>query len=86
MIGKGKWSDYVLQEDGERKNAAYLGVITPEKALLYLQNLPCASANDAPFLPTGFLRSEAIHHWISIPFFIIYFTILFGNGTLLFLI
>ncbi|XP_062053522.1 olfactory receptor 51B4 [Lepus europaeus] len=40
----------------------------------------------APFLLTGFLGSEAIHHWISIPFFVIYFSILFGNGTILLLI
>nr|ACC62073.1 olfactory receptor, family 51, subfamily B, member 4 (predicted) [Rhinolophus ferrumequinum] len=40
----------------------------------------------APFLLTGFLGSEVIHHWISISFFIIYLSILFGNGTLLFLI
>nr|ACA53491.1 olfactory receptor, family 51, subfamily B, member 4 (predicted) [Plecturocebus moloch] len=40
----------------------------------------------ALFLLTGFLGSETIHHWISIPFFVIYFSILFGNGTLLVLI
>ncbi|XP_035121482.1 olfactory receptor 51B4 [Callithrix jacchus] len=40
----------------------------------------------APFLLTGFLGSETIHRWISIPFFVIYFSILFGNGTLLVLI
>uniref|UniRef100_A0A9L0JQL9 Olfactory receptor n=1 Tax=Equus asinus TaxID=9793 RepID=A0A9L0JQL9_EQUAS len=40
----------------------------------------------APFLLTDFLGSETIHHWISIPFFLIYLSILFGNGTLLFLI
>ncbi|KAM4850958.1 olfactory receptor 51B4 [Urocitellus parryii] len=40
----------------------------------------------APFLLIGFLGSEAIHHWISIPFFFIYLSILLGNGTLLFLI
>ncbi|XP_066109876.1 olfactory receptor 51B4-like [Saccopteryx bilineata] len=40
----------------------------------------------APFLLTGFVDSEAVHHWISIAFFIIYLSILFGNGTLLFLI
>ncbi|XP_015991483.2 olfactory receptor 51B4 [Rousettus aegyptiacus] len=40
----------------------------------------------APFLLTGFLGSETSHHLISIPFFIIYLSILFGNGTLLFLI
>ncbi|XP_037696520.1 olfactory receptor 51B4-like, partial [Choloepus didactylus] len=46
--------------------------------------LPNNSA--APFLLTGFLGSEAVHHWIAIAFFIIYLSILFGNGTLLFLI
>ncbi|XP_058401768.1 olfactory receptor 51B4 [Diceros bicornis minor] len=40
----------------------------------------------APFLLTGFLGSEAIHHWISILFFIVYLSILFGNSTLLFII
>ncbi|KAM6172925.1 olfactory receptor 51B4-like [Erethizon dorsatum] len=40
----------------------------------------------APFLLTGFLGSEEIHHWISIPFVVIYLSILSGNGTLLFLI
>ncbi|XP_076970871.1 olfactory receptor 51B4-like [Tamandua tetradactyla] len=40
----------------------------------------------APFLLTGFLGSEAIHHWIAIVFVVIYFSIIFGNGTLLFLI
>ncbi|XP_019062162.1 olfactory receptor 51B6-like [Fukomys damarensis] len=40
----------------------------------------------APFLLTGFLGSEGIHHWISIPFLAIYLSILSGNGTLLLLI
>ncbi|XP_061059707.1 olfactory receptor 51B4-like [Eubalaena glacialis] len=40
----------------------------------------------ASFFLTGFLGSEAIHHWISLPFFTIYLSILLGNGTLLFLI
>lgn len=44
------------------------------------------NSSAAPFLLTGFLGSEAVHHWISIPFFITYLSILFGNGTLLFLI
>lgn len=42
--------------------------------------------SDAPFLLTGFLGLEMIHHWISIPFFVIYFSIILGNGTLLFII
>ncbi|KAM4845221.1 olfactory receptor 51B4-like [Thomomys bottae] len=45
-----------------------------------------ANNSAAPFLLTGFLGSEAIHHWISIPFLVVYSSILFWNGTLLFLI
>ncbi|XP_069325490.1 olfactory receptor 51B4-like [Eulemur rufifrons] len=40
----------------------------------------------APFLLTGFLGSEGIHHWIAIPFFAIYLSIFCGNVTLLILI
>ncbi|XP_004642058.1 olfactory receptor 51B2-like [Octodon degus] len=40
----------------------------------------------APFLLTGFPDMEAAHHWISIPFFAIYVSVLVGNGTLLHLI
>ncbi|XP_008050894.1 olfactory receptor 51B4 [Carlito syrichta] len=39
-----------------------------------------------PFLLTGFMGSEIVHHWIAIPFFAIYLSIIFGNGTLLVLI
>ncbi|XP_054436620.1 olfactory receptor 51B4-like [Pteronotus mesoamericanus] len=45
-----------------------------------------SNSSAAPFLLTGFLGSEAIHHWISFPFVIIYLSILFGNGILLLLI
>ncbi|XP_008052790.1 olfactory receptor 51B5-like [Carlito syrichta] len=38
------------------------------------------------FLLTGFPGLEKFHPWISISFFVIYASILFGNGTLLFLI
>nr|XP_012641924.1 olfactory receptor 51B4 [Microcebus murinus] len=40
----------------------------------------------APFLLTGFLGSEGIHHWIAIPFFTIYLSIFCGNATLLIVI
>ncbi|XP_049746111.1 olfactory receptor 51B2-like [Elephas maximus indicus] len=40
----------------------------------------------APFVLTGFLGLEAAHHWISIPFFAVYLSVLLGNGTLLYLI
>ncbi|KAM6172926.1 olfactory receptor 51B2-like [Erethizon dorsatum] len=40
----------------------------------------------SPFLLTGFPDMEAAHHWISIPFFVIYVSVLLGNGTLLYLI
>ncbi|KAM9220651.1 LOW QUALITY PROTEIN: olfactory receptor 51B2-like [Dugong dugon] len=39
----------------------------------------------APFMLTGFPGVEAAHHWISIPFFAVYFSVLLGNGTLLYL-
>ncbi|XP_004642057.1 olfactory receptor 51B4 [Octodon degus] len=45
-----------------------------------------SNSSAAPFLLTGILGLEAVHHWISIPFFAIYLSILSGNGTLLFLI
>ncbi|XP_059246118.1 olfactory receptor 51B2-like [Mustela nigripes] len=40
----------------------------------------------APFLLTGFPGLEAAHHWISIPLFAVYVSVLLGNGTLLCLI
>ncbi|XP_049985176.1 olfactory receptor 51B2-like [Alexandromys fortis] len=40
----------------------------------------------APFLLTGFPGLEAAHPWISIPFFVIYISVILGNGTLLYLI
>ncbi|XP_012414731.1 olfactory receptor 51B2-like [Trichechus manatus latirostris] len=40
----------------------------------------------APFLLTGFPGLEIAYHWISIPFFAVYFSVLLGNGTLLYLI
>ncbi|XP_022377843.1 olfactory receptor 51B2-like [Enhydra lutris kenyoni] len=44
------------------------------------------NTSTAPFLLTGFPGLEAAHHWISIPFFIVYVSVLLGNGTLLYLI
>ncbi|KAM5223468.1 olfactory receptor 51B6 [Hipposideros larvatus] len=40
----------------------------------------------SPFLLTGFPGMEKAHHWISIALFVVYVSILLGNGTLLFLI
>ncbi|XP_011381410.1 olfactory receptor 51B2-like [Pteropus medius] len=40
----------------------------------------------ASFLLTGFPGLETVHHWISIPFFAVYVSVLLGNGTLLYLI
>uniref|UniRef100_A0A4W2CHF8 G-protein coupled receptors family 1 profile domain-containing protein n=1 Tax=Bos indicus x Bos taurus TaxID=30522 RepID=A0A4W2CHF8_BOBOX len=42
-----------------------------------------SSNRAAPFLLTGFLGLKAVHRWIPLPFFIIYLSILSGNGTLL---
>ncbi|XP_012514441.1 PREDICTED: olfactory receptor 51B2-like [Propithecus coquereli] len=39
-----------------------------------------------PFLLTGFPGLEAAHHWIAIPFFAAYVSVMLGNGTLLYLI
>ena len=44
------------------------------------------NTSEAPFLLTGFPGLEAAHHWISIPFFAVYISVLLGNGTLLYLI
>ncbi|XP_046494027.1 olfactory receptor 51B2-like [Equus quagga] len=40
----------------------------------------------APFLLTGFPGLEEAHPWISILFFVVYVSVLLGNGTLLYLI
>ncbi|XP_032096999.1 olfactory receptor 51B5 [Sapajus apella] len=45
-----------------------------------------SNSSSPSFLLTGFPGLEATHHWISIFFFFIYISVLFGNGTLLLLI
>ncbi|XP_074046418.1 olfactory receptor 51B6-like [Macrotis lagotis] len=44
------------------------------------------SSSTDPFFLTGFPGMEGAHRWISIPFFAVYVSVIFGNGTLLFLI
>ncbi|XP_036602651.1 olfactory receptor 51B6-like [Trichosurus vulpecula] len=44
------------------------------------------NSSAASFLLTGFPVLEEAHHWISIPFFAVYTSVILGNGTLLFLI
>ncbi|XP_007954240.1 olfactory receptor 51B5 [Orycteropus afer afer] len=44
------------------------------------------SNSSSSFLLTGFPGLETSHHWISMPFFFVYITVLFGNGTLILLI
>lgn len=44
------------------------------------------NVSSAPFLLTGFPGLEAAHHWISIPFFAIYISVLLGNTVLLYVI
>ncbi|XP_025904248.1 olfactory receptor 51G2-like [Nothoprocta perdicaria] len=48
-------------------------------------------ANGSFYQPSAFLMMgipglEAFHHWISIPFFLLYFIALLGNGMILFII
>ncbi|XP_004717133.1 olfactory receptor 51B2-like [Echinops telfairi] len=45
-----------------------------------------SNTSAASFLLTGFPGLEAAHHWISIPFCAVYFSVLLGNSTLLYLI
>ncbi|XP_074046398.1 olfactory receptor 51B5-like [Macrotis lagotis] len=42
--------------------------------------------SSTPFLLTGFPGLEEAHHWISIPFFAVYASVILGNGTLIILI
>lgn len=45
-----------------------------------------SNSSSSFFLLSGFPGLEAAHHWVSMPFFIIYISVLLGNGTLLLLI
>ncbi|KAM5315913.1 olfactory receptor 51B5-like [Glossophaga mutica] len=44
------------------------------------------NSSSSSFLLTGFPGLEGAHHWISTPFIFVYICVIFGNGTLLFLI
>ncbi|XP_028372655.1 olfactory receptor 51B5-like [Phyllostomus discolor] len=44
------------------------------------------NSSSSSFQLTGFPGLAAVHHWISTPFIFVYICVIFGNGTLLFLI
>ena len=69
----------------ERKNK-YCIIRVPKKGTSPVKSTMWSNNSAAPFLLTGFLGLKAVHHWISLPFFIIFLSIISGNGMLFFLI
>ncbi|KAM9220983.1 LOW QUALITY PROTEIN: olfactory receptor 51B2-like [Dugong dugon] len=82
-----KTEDWIQTKEKIRKifKSLYRGT-DPKKLLFTRRPTKWPNISAAPFLLTGFPGLETAYHWISIPFFAVYFSVLLGNGTLLYLI